>query len=78
MGTRSLEKGEAALDALKNDIPETNSTIDLLQIDIANDDSISDAFKQVQATHGRIDTLVNNAGELMCHPQFGAVGPSVY
>lgn len=62
MGTRSLDRGEAALEALENDVAETNSTMELLQIDVASDESISNAFDKVQATHGRIDTLVNNAG----------------
>ncbi|KAL1877498.1 hypothetical protein Daus18300_002485 [Diaporthe australafricana] len=65
LGTRSLEKGEAALEALKEHVAESNTTVELLQLDVASDDSISNAFDKVQATHGRIDTLVNNAGNLM-------------
>lgn len=65
LGTRSLEKGEAALQALEKEVAETSSTVELLQVDVASDDSISTAFDKVQATHGRVDTLVNNAGKLM-------------
>ncbi|KAK0635020.1 putative short chain dehydrogenase [Bombardia bombarda] len=62
MGTRDMEKGEKALESLKKDVPETSSTVELLQVDVASDESIAQAFEKVQAAHGRIDVLVNNAG----------------
>lgn len=36
-------------------------TIELLEIDIANDDSVHAAAKKVDSLHGRLDALVNNA-----------------
>ena len=36
--------------------------VDVVEIDVADDASVSSAFEQVLAKHGRIDVLVNNAG----------------
>ncbi len=65
LGTRSMEKGETALAALEKAAIEPSSTVELIQLDVSSDDSISNAFEKVQAAHGRIDVLVNNAGRLM-------------
>jgi NAD(P)-dependent dehydrogenase (short-subunit alcohol dehydrogenase family) len=62
LGTRSLDKGEAAVAKLKEHVPETSSTAELVQIDVASDESISAAFEKVEAAHGHIDVLVNNSG----------------
>ncbi|KAH8674266.1 hypothetical protein BX600DRAFT_378351 [Xylariales sp. PMI_506] len=62
LGTRSLDKGRQALEALKDVSKSSSSTVDLLQIDIASDESIDTAFERVQSTYGHIDILVNNAG----------------
>ena len=62
LGARDLEKGVTALKTLENEVPETSSAIELIQIDVANDESISNAYEKIQASHGRVDTLINNAG----------------
>src|SRR5579871_3086463 len=62
IGTRSLEKGEAAIVSLKNEIPETTSTVSTVQVDIESDDSIKKAFDYVSSKYGKLDVLVNNAG----------------
>ena len=62
LGSRSLEKGNGAKAALENEFPGTKSTIEVLQVDVTSDDSINAAFEKVQAAHGRIDCLLNNAG----------------
>ena len=62
LGARDLEKGNEALEKLKEDVPETSSAIELIQIDVADDASISNACENIQTSHGRIDTLINNAG----------------
>lgn len=64
LGSRSIEKGNAAIKALEEDVPTSDSTIELLQIDIESDDSITAAFEQVKAKSGYIDVLINNAGRL--------------
>lgn len=62
LGTRSLEKGEAAITSLKNEIPNTTSTVSAVQVDIESDDSIAKAFDHVSSKYGKLDVLVNNAG----------------
>ncbi|KAH7064034.1 hypothetical protein BKA63DRAFT_547366 [Paraphoma chrysanthemicola] len=62
MGSRSLDKAAAAISTLKSEIPESNSEIIPIQINIESDASINAAFTRVSTDYGRIDTLVNNAG----------------
>jgi NAD(P)-dependent dehydrogenase (short-subunit alcohol dehydrogenase family) len=62
MGSRSLEKAKVAIETLQSEYPQATNTIEAIQIDLASDNSIEAAFKQVENTHGRIDILVNNAG----------------
>ncbi|GAB3220499.1 SDR family oxidoreductase [Spirosoma arcticum] len=38
------------------------ANVDVVEIDVADDASVSNAFEQALAKHGRIDVLVNNAG----------------
>jgi len=60
LGSRSKEKGEAALDSLRSrNLP---GTVELLVLDVTDDNTISRAAEQVEKTHGRIDMLVNDAG----------------
>jgi NAD(P)-dependent dehydrogenase (short-subunit alcohol dehydrogenase family) len=63
LGSRSVDKGTAAAEALKKEVPEAGgSVVDVVQIDIASDESIGAAFEKVKAGPGYIDVLVNNAG----------------
>ncbi|KJR87492.1 short chain dehydrogenase [Sporothrix schenckii 1099-18] len=62
LGCRSLDKGKAARDQVLAEVPETRSTIDLLQVDVASDASIEAAFTAVAKDVDHIDALVNNAG----------------
>ncbi|KAK6202076.1 hypothetical protein LQW54_009034 [Pestalotiopsis sp. IQ-011] len=62
MGSRSIEKANAAIEQLKSEVPGSPSTVDVVQVDIAEDQSIEKAFSHVQASHGHIDALINNAG----------------
>jgi len=56
---RSIPKGEAALKRLE---PRSLSgTVELLQLDVSSQESITAAAKIVEAKHGRLDALVNNA-----------------
>ena len=63
LGTQSLPEGEHALAQLREEVPETGSTIELLQVEMTSDASIAQAFDAVRSAHGRLDVLVNNAGE---------------
>lgn len=62
MGSRSVEKGREAIDKLRRECPNATNALDLVQVDLASDESINQAFAQVQSKVGYIDALVNNAG----------------
>ena len=62
LGSRSVEKGKLAIDKLHQEVPETSSTVELVQVDVTSDESIQKAFEQVSASPGHLDALVNNAG----------------
>jgi len=59
LGSRSAEKGEAAVKDLQS--RKQPGTVELLQVDVASDESITAAAKRVESKHGRLDALVNNA-----------------
>jgi NAD(P)-dependent dehydrogenase (short-subunit alcohol dehydrogenase family) len=63
MGSRSLEKANCAISKLLSEVSESKSEVVSLQIDIEDDNSIEEAVKEVESRWGRIDALVNNAGE---------------
>ncbi len=63
LGTQSLPDGEHALAEVRKAVPETRSTAELLQVEMTSDASIAQAFDAVRSAHGRLDVLVNNAGE---------------
>ncbi|OGM46063.1 putative short-chain dehydrogenase [Aspergillus bombycis] len=62
LGCRSLERGSRAFEALKTEVPDTKSSVELLQLDLSDDASIEIAYETVRNRHDHIDTLVNNAG----------------
>lgn len=62
LGSRSLEKGKKALEALNTEVRDTKSSVELLQLDLTDDASIETAYETVCISYDHIDTLVNNAG----------------
>lgn len=62
LGSRSVDKGKLALDALNKEVPESKNTVEVLQVDLESDESIEKAFEQVKKSPGQLDALVNNAG----------------
>jgi NAD(P)-dependent dehydrogenase (short-subunit alcohol dehydrogenase family) len=66
MGSRSLEKANDSIAKLKGEVSESKSEVVPIQIDIEDDASIENAFKEVQSKYGRLDSLINNAGTY-CH-----------
>ncbi|KAK2007858.1 short-chain dehydrogenase [Colletotrichum eremochloae] len=62
LGSRSIDKGAAAISELEKEFPSTSSSLELLQVDVVDDDSILKAFQSVKDKHGVLDVLVNNAG----------------
>ena len=55
---RSIDKAEK-LNAMAAD---AGVTVDLVELDVADGDSVRAGFAEVFARHGRVDHLVNNAG----------------
>ncbi|WP_413379311.1 SDR family oxidoreductase [Paenibacillus taichungensis] len=55
IGSRNLEKGEAAAKSIGEDARA-------IQLDVTNQDSISAAAARIRSELGRLDVLVNNAG----------------
>ena len=62
LGSRSLERGKAAVAKLRQEAPNALNTIEAIQLDLSSDASIDRAFKTVKSTYEHIDTLINNAG----------------
>lgn len=62
LGSRSVDKGNAAVAQLQKEVPNSSSSIGVIQVDVSSDKSIEDAFEQVKAKHDHIDALINNAG----------------
>ena len=59
LGSRSIEKGQAAVDRLESyGLP---GTVELIQIDVTDDDTIVRAGKHAESAHGHVDVVVNNA-----------------
>ena len=62
LGSRSVERGREAAEALRAEFPNSPSSAEVIQVDISSDQSINDAFEKVKNGPGYIDALVNNAG----------------
>ncbi len=62
IGCRDVQKGEEAITTIQNEVPDSTSTLAVVQVDIASDESIQKAADQVSSQYGRLDALVNNAG----------------
>lgn len=73
LGCRNVQKGEEAVTSIKTEVPNTSSTLTVVQVDLASDNSIQKAAEQVSSQFERIDVLVNNAGQNL---DFSAEGMS--
>jgi NAD(P)-dependent dehydrogenase (short-subunit alcohol dehydrogenase family) len=65
MACRSLDKGEAALNKIKTEMPE--ASLVLKRLDLADLKSVHQFAEEVKAAYNRLDLLINNAG-LMAIP----------
>lgn len=63
LGSRSPEKGKAALQQIRDECPDTTNTVETVQLDLTSDKSIDTAFETVQSGPGRLDVLIHNAGK---------------
>lgn len=66
IGSRDIEKGQAAVAALQSD---GYQDVDTVQLDVTDPDSVSQAFEVVAAKTGRLEVLINNAGVPGAIPQ---------
>lgn len=62
LGGRSLEKANEARAKLKDEAPETASSVETVQIDITDEASVQRAHETVKSAYGHVDILINNAG----------------
>jgi NAD(P)-dependent dehydrogenase (short-subunit alcohol dehydrogenase family) len=62
IGCRTISKGEDAIAAVKQELPNTASSISIVQADLNSDSSLEAAVETLTARFGRLDILVNNGG----------------
>ncbi|GJN72395.1 hypothetical protein PLICBS_006468 [Purpureocillium lilacinum] len=62
LGSRSRSNADGAMADLKDLLAETKSTVEPVQIDVTDDDSINAAAQLVESRVGKVDVLINNAG----------------
>ncbi|KAM6517857.1 hypothetical protein FSOLCH5_006626 [Fusarium solani] len=62
LGSRTPSNADKAIAQLKEEFPDVKSTVEPVQIDIADDESIRKLFEHVKSKYGKLDVLVNNAG----------------
>ncbi|MFF0466458.1 SDR family NAD(P)-dependent oxidoreductase [Micromonospora zamorensis] len=67
VGARDAERGRAA----ERELRDGGTDARFVPIDVTDAESVTAAAKQVQAEHGRLDVLVNNAGIILAD---GALG----
>lgn len=60
LGSRDLANGAVAVSALQK-LP-IRGTVEAIQIDVTDDASVDAAAREIRATFGRLDVLINNAG----------------
>lgn len=61
MGCRDTEKGKDALDEIKKS-DEVKGLISVIQLDVADGNSIAAAVSRVEHEFGRVDAFISNAG----------------
>ncbi|KAJ4989427.1 short chain dehydrogenase [Stagonosporopsis vannaccii] len=62
LGSRDLSKAAAAIEEVKREHAGSASTIEPIQIDLEDDNSITQAYEAISKKHDKIDVLINNAG----------------
>jgi len=60
LGCRSRDRGEAAAERISGVAP--GGSVEVLELDLADLDSVSTAAAELRARHDRLDLLINNAG----------------
>lgn len=69
VGSRNLDRGNTAVEAIKKDFPDFQDNIEVVQVDISKEESIKNAAASVKQRLGdnRLYALVNNAGTGLAH-----------
>eukprot|EP00565_Helicotheca_tamesis_P004433 CAMPEP_0185723374 /NCGR_PEP_ID=MMETSP1171-20130828/237_1 /TAXON_ID=374046 /ORGANISM="Helicotheca tamensis, Strain CCMP826" /LENGTH=279 /DNA_ID=CAMNT_0028391067 /DNA_START=16 /DNA_END=855 /DNA_ORIENTATION=+ len=62
MGSRSAERGQKSVDAIKEAHPEVSDRLELLVIDVSNNESVATAASEMKNKGVSLYALVNNAG----------------
>lgn len=57
-----MRETEGKKKAVANELKQLNN-VEVIDIDVGNDDSVQNVFEKSLLKHGRIDVLINNAGE---------------
>ena len=63
LACRNMEKAQAALNQIQAEMPDTQAEI--MQLDLANLESVRQFAEQFKAKYKRLDVLLNNAGIMM-------------
>ncbi|MEM8895257.1 MAG: oxidoreductase [Bacteroidota bacterium] len=63
MTARNLQKGQAAIDEIKSDVP--NADLDLMQLDLADLNSVKEFTAEFRSKYPQLHVLINNAGVMM-------------
>ncbi|KAG7407613.1 Short-chain dehydrogenase/reductase tropE [Fusarium oxysporum f. sp. rapae] len=71
VGGRSIQKAEQAITSFKEQFP--SSHLHAIQVDIEDDASIVSAFEHVKTKYGKLDALINNAGEFSLFKNASAI-----
>lgn len=67
LGSRSLEKGQAAIKSIIKTAPQYEKMIELLQVDVMSDISVLEASKSLKVKNMPLYAIVNNAGSGFSH-----------
>jgi len=68
MGSRSLEKGRAAVQEIVAEAPSVAGKVEVVQIDVTDDATISAAAAELKSKGVQLFALVNNAGVGLAQP----------
>lgn len=71
LGSRNLDKGNAALESIVSSYPDTKGKIEVVQIDVNDQKSCDDAAATIKAKDVPLYALVNNAGCGLAHGDVG-------
>ncbi|MBD3629303.1 oxidoreductase [Cyclobacterium sp.] len=63
MACRSLEKGNAAKEIIKKEVPKAD--VEVMEIDLSSLNAVRNFAKAYQSKYDRLDVLINNAGVMM-------------